>query len=276
MSNRDYIDDLTLMLMYLTAWEEGSGENACLRTWKGYDFDSLNRLADAGYIEGSQKAKSDYLTEEGARRAIELCEHYGMSESDIHGRPSFRIKLDFNFTELTCMREILVPQDLSFDDLHTIIQACIGWLNYHLYDFRTVVNGKEAKIAIPDDEFYPDPSIEEFDSRTILLSDVFPRTRNALYSYDYGDGWEIRMKICKGDGYVLNGNSPFCIAASGDAPPDDVGGEGGFMRFLQIIKNADDPDHDEMVAWGEGQGFEHVDRDSINRRLEQWEEFRAL
>ena len=35
----------------------------------------------------------------------------------------------------------------------------------------------------------------QVDAHHIRLDDVFPRTRIARYSYDYGDGWEHRVKL---------------------------------------------------------------------------------
>ena len=40
--DKDKIDEITLALLYLVAWErqEGSGS----RAWKGFDWDTMNRL----------------------------------------------------------------------------------------------------------------------------------------------------------------------------------------------------------------------------------------
>jgi hypothetical protein len=70
------IRDLTLALMYLTSWEEGPyGVRRC---WKGFRFEVLDELAEQGLITDSKRAKSVYLTEEGATRARELIVRYGL------------------------------------------------------------------------------------------------------------------------------------------------------------------------------------------------------
>ena len=57
------IEDLTLLLIHLTSWKEKVGEGIfASRAWKGYDFDVLNKLTEKGYITGSHRAKSVYLT----------------------------------------------------------------------------------------------------------------------------------------------------------------------------------------------------------------------
>ncbi len=66
------IKELTLLLLWLTSWEEDSFNNKIRRSWKGYDFDVLNKLSEEGLIDGSYKAKSAYLTEKGIKEAKRL------------------------------------------------------------------------------------------------------------------------------------------------------------------------------------------------------------
>jgi hypothetical protein len=67
--------DLTLMLAYLTSWEERP--DAVRRSWKGFRFEILDELAERGLISGSKGAKSLYLTREGEQRARELLAAHG-------------------------------------------------------------------------------------------------------------------------------------------------------------------------------------------------------
>ena len=66
------VEDLTLLLMYLTAWDEKVLDETIKRTWKGYLFESIDSLADKGYIRSSKRSKSVYLTESGEDKAEEL------------------------------------------------------------------------------------------------------------------------------------------------------------------------------------------------------------
>lgn len=74
------IKELTLMLLYLTSWEEKDplGEKYP-RSWKGYDFDVLNELADEEMIYQSIKSKSVNFSNEGVSKAKELLDKYGIS-----------------------------------------------------------------------------------------------------------------------------------------------------------------------------------------------------
>jgi hypothetical protein len=71
--NEKKIDEVVLALLHLTAFPD----HGMTRAWKGFDWDVLNRLHEAGMISDPRtKARSVLLTEEGANRARELFERY--------------------------------------------------------------------------------------------------------------------------------------------------------------------------------------------------------
>ena len=84
------IKDLTLMLMYLTSWEERLVPGIRKRPdregiypkahicWKGYDFVILNELTDEGLVNAGGRSKSASFTDEGMARARELLKQYGI------------------------------------------------------------------------------------------------------------------------------------------------------------------------------------------------------
>jgi len=77
------VDEYTLALLYLVTHERREGLGA--RAWKGFDWDTLTRLHDKGYISNPiGKAKSVVLTEEGFLKARELFErHFGQETSSV-------------------------------------------------------------------------------------------------------------------------------------------------------------------------------------------------
>ena len=72
--------DLTLMLIYLSSWEEGPFK--VRRAWKGFRFEILDQLAAEGFVSDSKRAKSLYLTEEGVQQARELLAKHGFARED--------------------------------------------------------------------------------------------------------------------------------------------------------------------------------------------------
>jgi DNA-binding PadR family transcriptional regulator len=71
------IEDLTLLLLHLTSWEERVHEELTIhRAWKGFRFEALDALEEAGYLNQSRGAKSVTLTEAGIERARALATRY--------------------------------------------------------------------------------------------------------------------------------------------------------------------------------------------------------
>ena len=65
------VDEAVLALLWLTAFREH--KESAWRTWKGHDWEALDRLCAQGFIGDPQsRAKSVVLTQEGAARAEAL------------------------------------------------------------------------------------------------------------------------------------------------------------------------------------------------------------
>ena len=75
MSHAQTVKELTIMLLYLTSWTEKE-PYSYQRSWKGYDFDILNELADDGAINDSNKSKSVVIYEDGITMAKDLLVKY--------------------------------------------------------------------------------------------------------------------------------------------------------------------------------------------------------
>ncbi len=70
----DKVDEYTLALLFLVLHAE---TEYGARAWKGFDWDTMNRLHDKGFIENpASKAKSVVVTPEGCKRAKELFEKF--------------------------------------------------------------------------------------------------------------------------------------------------------------------------------------------------------
>ncbi|MBV8822884.1 MAG: hypothetical protein JOZ71_07410 [Ktedonobacteraceae bacterium] len=64
--DREKVDEMVLALMYLVLHDFN-------RAWKGFDWDTLNRLYEKGWIENPRsKVKSVVLTEEGLAQSVRL------------------------------------------------------------------------------------------------------------------------------------------------------------------------------------------------------------
>ena len=71
------VKELTLLLIYLTSWEEDSRKKLSAkvaRSWKGYNFDIINELDEENLIR--QFPKSLILTKEGRLKGESLKRKY--------------------------------------------------------------------------------------------------------------------------------------------------------------------------------------------------------
>ena len=192
------------------------------------------------------------------------------------GRRAFRFRVELElWPEHPCWREIVIAADATFEDFHQAIQSAFLWWYEHCYDFELTSKGKRLKVTGAQggiDMMFSGlhgGRGEEVRADGLLLSDVFPRTRTAHYTYDYGDDWEHDVRLVE----TIEGCTdelPFCSAGEGDAPPEDVGSTPGFEDFLRIIADRHDPEHAETLDWAKHMGYEPFDLNAVNRRMRKW------
>ena len=199
-----------------------------------------------------------------------------------HDTRALRLRIELDLEGLQpCWREIIIPATCTFLDLHIAIQRIFNWYDEHLFNFTTTARGQKLHI---EEACFLDPSLDVYEPATyavveanhIQLGDVFPRTRTARYAYDYGDGWEHKVKVVK---TIANSKlvAPQLVDGAGDAPPEDVGGPGGFEEFLQVVANPKHPDHEDMLAWADAQMAYPFDLAAKQRELADcWDSDRAL
>jgi DNA-binding PadR family transcriptional regulator len=71
--NRDKVDAMTLALLHLVTTKDKYG----YRAWKGFDWGTMDRLYEKGYISNPKgKAKSIALSEDGAKLSARLFKEY--------------------------------------------------------------------------------------------------------------------------------------------------------------------------------------------------------
>jgi len=158
----------------------------------------------------------------------------------------FQFKIELLGVEPPIWRRIQVPGNYTFWDLHVAIQDAMGWLDYHLHEFR--IAGSSVVVGIPDIDG-DDPS----DFRPgweVGIGDFFsPTCPLAVYEYDFGDSWlhEVRLEdvydVEKGVVY------PRCLGGARRCPPEDCGGTYGYEDFLRAIGDPTDPERDSLLEW---------------------------
>ena len=76
--DRDRVDDITLALLYLVMHNE---EESGARAWKGFDWDTMDRLQEKGFIGNPiNKARSVSVSPEGYQKSKELFEKHFVTQ----------------------------------------------------------------------------------------------------------------------------------------------------------------------------------------------------
>lgn len=200
----------------------------------------------------------------------ELEERY---KTDVYQIDGAILEINLNLLNDRVKREAIIPLNYNFLQLHEVLQVLYGWYNYHLYKFELsdseITNIVSKKLY----EEYEDFSYENIDliyiDKETLLSEVFTKNKNIKYFYDFGDGWEIDIKLKK----VVkeyNKNISTCILADKNSPPEDIGGVYGYQEFLEIINNPKSTNDVGIEEWLENTDYEDVDLKEINTRLEEY------
>jgi hypothetical protein len=160
-------------------------------------------------------------------------------------------------------RRIEVPASFTLKELHDVIQAVMGWADYHLHHFQ--IGGVQYGEPTPEDRDIASERKLKLSTLAIDGERVFD------YVYDYGDNW-CCVVVLEAIAPVVPGVSyPRLIEGARRGPPEDVGGPWGYNEFLEAIANPKHERHQELRQWS-GEDFDPTkfDADEINHTLAQF------
>jgi hypothetical protein len=160
-------------------------------------------------------------------------------------------------------REVEVPTAFTLTELHSVIQAAMGWEDYHLWELT--IGGQSYMPPMEDfDELGPKP----INANRVRLREVLrPRRTTIAYTYDFGDDWEHRLIVTRIRAGEPGVTYPLYVGGESAAPPEDSGGVFGYYEKLEVMADPDDPEHDWIMEWmGEFDPLS-VDEQAIRQRL---------
>lgn len=160
-------------------------------------------------------------------------------------------------------RRVIVPETVTLAKLHQILQAAMGWTDSHLHEY--VIARKHYSIPDPD---WPAEQPMHDERRVQLKPFIEARVRRFTYLYDFGDSWEHEITV--EDLLLPKETRPrlVCTAGENACPPEDVGGTGGYVSFLEAIADPQHEEHQAMLDWI-GYPFDPgaFDLNAVNQRL---------
>jgi hypothetical protein len=182
----------------------------------------------------------------------------GMTASPAHAIATLRIEL--KYIEPLIWRRVAVRTSINLEALHPVIQAAMGWLDYHLWEF--VID--ERKYGIPD----PDRPHVKNGAATQLAAILASGITEFGYVYDFGDNWEHRIVVEDVATAEAGVKYPRFLGGERRCPPEDCGGPPGYFDFIENIARKSSKKAKEALHWyGGSYDPDDIDVEQINITL---------
>jgi hypothetical protein len=164
----------------------------------------------------------------------------------------YHLKLSMKGITPQIWRQIQVSEDYTLLDLHKAIQAAMNWENYYLHEFEILnpETGKHEIISAEGDDYeYSDKELPVLEEKTKLSDYLTLENKDALYTYNFGDNWQVEILLEKILPRKKNTVYPICTAGKRAAVPEDIGGIWGYEDMLEILKDPEHEDYEDTVLW---------------------------
>jgi len=188
--------------------------------------------------------------------------------SDILGAIYYEYGTPDQLKESLQLHEILSLKPIDIqkakDNVLAVDKLTLGLYKY----YRDIVLSEEDKEEIENVVEYIQArrKIEKL-QKECEQEEVVPITQKLLYSYDYGDGWEVEISLVKEFGKnnkvvedeiaakVISNRKPIYIAKDGLNVLDDCGNVHGYIDMLETIYEGDRYEALDMKEWAKWQGW---------------------
>jgi hypothetical protein len=154
------------------------------------------------------------------------------------------LRIELEGIEPLIWRRVAVRTTMTLTALHRVIQAAMGWLDCHLWEFEA--NDRKYSMLIPDD---PEWNRRITDATTTKLSTLLTTgMREMSYLYDMGDSWQHRIIVEKLTA-TNPGKYPQFLGGERRCPPEDCGGFPGYYEFLDNISSKQSKKRKATLDW---------------------------
>ncbi|MDT2815159.1 plasmid pRiA4b ORF-3 family protein [Vagococcus carniphilus] len=181
----------------------------------------------------------------------------------------YQLRIDIVGAKPPIWRRVLVPAEMTFEDLHEIIQTAFDWDTAHLYQFTVgniILSDFEAEELLGEPtQFYFEPKVKKDMAKT-KLSQLINLGDKFEYIYDFGDSWEHKIVVEE----ILDRDSsipfyPYCTKGKRTAPFEDFGGIERFDDFVASFKkNANKKSVQDVLEWAVGEDIERYHPDQVD------------
>lgn len=136
-------------------------------------------------------------------------------------------------------REVEIPSNFDFLQLHKVIQTVTGLTDSHLWHFLPEPSDHSLTIGIPDDDDFSFGFSETLDAGLTPVTPYLGKKGDKIeYTYDFGDDWTFTVMV-KG---IIDKKCerPVCTHYKGELNPvEDSGGVWGYLDMRADLEQWD-------------------------------------
>ena len=183
---------------------------------------------------------------------------------DTANMSAYKLKITLKGIRPFISRTVAVPKNVTFADLHNIIQAAMGWKDEHLHEFLVESEGMRV---VPADTDTTDLGLK------YSFEEITPLSKYAgkkiIYTYDSFSNWVHNIRFLK-EIPDYSETYPQVIKFTNNCPPEESGGAREFKEKLAIMDDHTHPDYEYIVDWF-NEEYVDYDMDEVNERLREFQ-----
>jgi hypothetical protein len=188
----------------------------------------------------------------------------------------YQLKVSLNNFRPPIWRRLLIGEEASFYDLHSLIQDAFGWFDCHMHNFwRRQGQGELLYVEDTKSEFSLGANSAN-NSKTVFFNEhstklceiVNEQSKSINYEYDFGDSWIHAVQLEKIVAPSALKESQCVVAGKRCAPPED---SRGWIHEAEMLAGFDlSKPSEQAKSYLEGWGN---DIDLVQELVDQSKEF---
>lgn len=179
--------------------------------------------------------------------------------NELPGAKVYQLKIVLKDMVPVIWRRIQIGENTTLNGLNRILQLLMGWHDSDSHEFNI---GKKY-YGTPADEFLVD------EKKIRLKALNLRKDQKFNYWYHMDDEWEMQILI---EGIFPTDSEllcPICIGGERRGPIEGCGGPHEYNELLNILRNPDHEEYQEMTEWfGEKFDPEVFDIYEVNKRFQ--------
>jgi len=155
------------------------------------------------------------------------------------------LRIELERIEPLIWRRVSVRTSMNLKAVHSVIQAVMGWLDCHLWEFAA--NERKYSMLAPNDAVWNERITNAAGTKLAAL--LTGGVREIGYVYDMGDNWQHRIIVEKFKAAEPGTLYPQFLGGERRCPPEDCGGIPGYYEFLNNIVSKQSKKRKAALDW---------------------------